>query len=384
MFATSKIELSRSAVEHNLSFIRNILGDKSRLSCVVKGNAYGHGYREYIPLIEANGVNHFSVFSADEAYEVQKNTTGDVELMIMGMVAGAGLEWAIEHGVHFFVFDLPRLREALKYAQRVGKPALLHLEVETGMNRTGLESEELWEAIELCREHSEHLQVRGLCTHLAGAESIANYYRIKEQQKVFRRTMSALKKHGVEPHSVHAACSAGAIRYPQTRFDLSRIGIMQYGFFPNRETLIHFLTKSEETDYPLERVLSWKSRVMDLKEVGAGEFIGYGTSYFTNRPTTIALIPVGYSHGFSRTLSNQGRVLIRGARLSVIGMVNMNMMAVDVTENIPAVERGDEVVIIGNQGDLELSVSSFSEYSDQVNYELLTRLPSEIPRLVVD
>ncbi len=384
MFATSKIELSSSAVEHNLDFIRNILGQKSKLSCVVKGNAYGHGYREYIPLLERNGVNHFSIFSANEAYEVQKNTTAEVDLMIMGMVAGAGLEWAIEHEVHFFVFDLARLREALGYAQRVGKAARVHLEVETGMNRTGLEPEKLWEAIELCREHPEHLQVRGLCTHLAGAESIANYYRIKEQQKVFRRTMNALKKHGMGPNMVHAACSAGAIRYPQTRFDLSRIGIMQYGFFPNRETLIHYLTKSEETDYPLQRVLSWKSRVMDLKKVGAGEFIGYGTSYFTNRPTTVALIPVGYSHGFSRTLSNQGRVLIRGARLSVIGMVNMNMMAVDVTENNPAVERGDEVVIIGNQGELELSVSSFSEYSDQVNYELLTRLPSEIPRMVVD
>lgn len=383
MFATSKIELSRSAVQHNLKFIKDLIGD-SRLSYVVKGNAYGHGYRQYIPLLEDNGVDHFSVFSADEAYEVQKNTKGEVELLIMGMVDGAGLEWAIDHGVHFFVFDLYRLKEALKYSKHLGKPAQVHLEVETGMNRTGLEPEELEQAIELCKQNPENVSIQGVCTHLAGAESIANYYRIKEQQKSFKRTLKALERKGISPPKIHAACSAGAIRYPQTQLDLSRIGIMQYGFFPNRETLIHYLTKTGETDYPLERVLSWKSRVMDLKHVDAGEFVGYGTSYFTNKPSTIALIPVGYSHGFSRTLSNQGRVLIRGSRFSVIGMVNMNMIAVDVTENDPAIERGDEVVIIGNQGDLELSVSSFSEYSDQVNYELLTRLPSEIPRLVVD
>jgi alanine racemase len=121
---------------------------------------------------------------------------------------------------------------------------------------------------------------------------------------------------------------------------------------------------------------------MSVKDVKAGEFVGYGTSYLANTDLKTALIPVGYGHGFSRSLSNQGRALIHGHRVAVIGMVNMNMMTVDIT-GLQGVQAGDEVVLIGQQGDLEISVSSFSEFSDLVNYELLTRLPLDIPRIVV-
>jgi alanine racemase len=160
-----------------------------------------------------------------------------------------------------------------------------------------------------------------------------------------------------------------------------RIGILQFGFFPTQEILVHYLSTKKNIEDPLKRVISWKTNVMDLKDVGAGKFIGYGTSFFTNVPTKIALIPVGYANGYSRNLSNQGKVLIHGKRFDVIGTVNMSMMAVDITE-CPEIQRGDEVVLIGNQGDLEISVSSFSNYSNLVNYELLTRLPSDIPRII--
>jgi alanine racemase len=173
------------------------------------------------------------------------------------------------------------------------------------------------------------------------------------------------------------------MRYPATHFDLVRIGILQYGFFPSREVQVEYMTKQEDSHtYPLRRLISWKSTVMDVKSVQTGEFIGYGTSYFANAPMRVASIPVGYSHGFSRVLSNQGRVLIGGTQAKVVGMVNMNLIQADVTE-IPEVHPGDEVVLIGRQGDQEISVSSFAEYSDQVNYELLTRLPRNIPRKLI-
>ena len=187
----------------------------------------------------------------------------------------------------------------------------------------------------------------------------------------------------VIPKQIHTACSAAALRYPKSQMDMVRLGIVQYGFFPNKEIYIEYLTKKKITEDPLRRLISWKSKVMDVKTVKAGEFVGYGTSYLANSNLKIATIPVGYSHGFSRSLSNQGRVLIHGQRVSVIGIVNMNMITVDVTK-IEHVKKGDEVVLIGKQGDLEISVSSFSEFSDQVNYELLTRLPQKIPRFIVD
>ena len=188
---------------------------------------------------------------------------------------------------------------------------------------------------------------------------------------------------GLQPDKCHTACSAAAMRYPDTRMDLVRIGILQYGFFPSRELQVELNHKRGIPLDPLRRIISWKSRVMDVKYVGAGEFVGYGTSYLANADMKIATIPVGYSHGYSRSLSNQGRVLIRGQRVVVVGTVNMNMISVDVTQ-VEGVEKGDEVVLIGQQGELEISVSSFSEFSDQVNYELLTRLPRDIPRKVVD
>jgi alanine racemase len=160
-------------------------------------------------------------------------------------------------------------------------------------------------------------------------------------------------------------------------------GIVQYGFFPTKEVLIHFLEKSKLKEDPLKRLLTWKTTVMDTKQVKTGDFIGYGTSFMASQPMKIATIPVGYSQGFSRSLSNLGRVLIRGQRVPVIGIVNMNMMTVDIT-GLDGVEKGDEVVLIGKQGDLEIGVSSFSEFSNQINYEILTRLPADIPRKVVD
>ena len=132
---------------------------------------------------------------------------------------------------------------------------------------------------------------------------------------------------------------------------------------------------------PLKRLITWKSTVMSIKEVAMGEFVGYGNNFMTNRPTTIALVPVGYSHGFSRALGNGGKVLIHGKTLPVIGSVNMNSITVDVTD-LTNVNKGDEVIIIGKQKKNEITVASFSEAVQQVNYELLTRLPHDIPRVI--
>lgn len=383
MLHTCRIEISQSALEHNFSFLRDMVSDDVQISHVVKGNAYGHGTAIYVPLAEKYGARHFSVFSADEAYRVQEHSTGECTVMIMGMLDNEQLEWAIEHDLEFFIFNENRLHKTLEFARKMGKKARVHIELETGMNRTGFQPEKMQQVTHFLIENREHLHFCGLCTHFAGAESIANYYRIKKQIINFKRATRVVSEKQFMPKRFHVACSAAAMRYPETQLNMVRLGILQYGFFPSREVLIDYLGKHEEDHYPLERILSWKSKVMDIKHVKSGEFIGYGTSYLANGDMKIAIVPVGYSHGFSRSLSNQGRVLIRGQRTSVIGMVNMNAMTVDITQ-VDGVELGDEVVLIGKQGDLEISVSSFGQFSDQVNYELLTRLPNDIPRLIVD
>lgn len=380
---TSVIEISKGALRNNLKFIRSIIGEECELSSVVKGNAYGHGIEDFVPLAEKSGIRHFSVFSVHEAIKVHETLHNSCEIMIMGMIPMDGMEWVIENNIQFFVFDLNRLNLALKTAKKVKKPARIHIEIDTGMNRTGFTRKEMKKVVEVLKKESEHLKFEGLCTHYAGAESIANHVRVKRQIKEFNQCNQWIRKQGLNPRICHTACSAAAMSYKQSRMDLARIGIMQYGFWPSKETMINYLSRQSTKEDPLQQVMSWKSEVMSTHLVKTGEFIGYGTSYMAENEMKIAVVPVGYAHGYSRSLSNQGRILINGHRISVIGLVNMNMLIADVTY-APETEIGDEVVLIGKQGDLAITVSSFGELSDQLNYELLTRLPRSIPRIVTD
>lgn len=387
MFHTSYIELSKSALQQNISFLKQFVGPDTTISGVVKSNAYGHGIEQFVPLAQECGLNDFSVFSAGEAYRVHSVSGDKCGIIVMGEILPEELEWLIEHDISFYVFEIERLREALLAAEKVGRPAHIHLLVETGMNRLGLTEQELKQAIAQISDSQEHLQLEGVCTHYAGAESVANYLRVHKQIEAFRDIKSHLTAQGIKPRYWHSACSAATLNYPQTHDDLVRVGISLYGFWPTEETRVLFLTEKSKQGLkrfrdPLKQVISWKSRVMAVKQVPQGQFVGYGTSYLATRSRVIALVPVGYYDGYSRNLSNLGRVLINGKRAGVIGMVNMNMMTIDITD-IPGVQRGDEVVLIGQQKRLRLTVTSFSDLANHLNYEILTRLPAEIPRVVV-
>lgn len=380
MFHTSYIELSQSAFENNFKFLKSVVNKNSIITSVIKGNAYGHGIEDFVKMAVKAGQNHFSVFSADEAFRC-KQVDKDLNIIIMGMLDNEEIKWAIENHIEFYIFELDRLYKSKEIAQEINKKALIHLELETGMNRTGLKADELEKAIKLLDDKS-WFTLKGLCTHFAGAESIANYVRIQEQIKSFAQQRKALEKRGIVAEKYHTASSAATLTYPETQMDMVRLGILNFGFWPSNETFIHCVKEKENKKDPLRRVLSWKSKVMSTKTVATGEFIGYGTTYMARDNMKIATVPVGYSHGYSRSLSNQGRVLVNGERVSVIGIVNMNMIVIDITD-VAHTKKGDEVVLIGNQGDISITVSSFSELSDQLNYELLTRLPQSIPRKIV-
>lgn len=380
---TSWLELSQSALDRNIRFLKDLLGSNVKFSSVVKGNAYGHGIEQYIPMAEQAGINHFSVFSGDEAARVHKVADKRSEIMIMGWLAPDVMRWAIKNDISFWIFDREKIDEAILSARHLGKKARIHLELETGMNRTGLSKQGLDYVIEKIIQNEDLIELDGVCTHYAGAESVANFVRVNRQISRFNRLYKHITSKGLNPRIRHTACSAAALNYPRTRMDMVRIGIMQYGFWPSIETYIQYFNGKDNRTDPLDRIIAWKSRVMSTKRVKEGEFVSYGTTYLALEEKEIAVVPVGYSHGYSRMLSNQGRVLIGGYRVGVIGMVNMNMLIADIT-SVPDVKVGDEVVIIGKQGDLEISVASFSEISNQVNYELLVRLPATTRRIVTD
>lgn len=385
MKESSYIELSKSALKKNIRYLKHRIGPKSKFISVVKGNAYGHGLEQFVPLAEECGVDHFAVFDCLEAERVYNKKKKTTELMIMGMIDSEDLKWAIEQRISFFVFDLFRLEKAILAARLVKEKARIHIELETGLNRTGFEREKLEKVRDLIISNMDVLEIEGICTHLAGAESIANFVRIENQLNRYRELCNWFKEWSIIPKAYHVACSAAALTYPETQMDAVRFGISQYGFWPSHETRMHNLL-SDNTKFlkdPLKRILSWKSYVMSVKTVKAGKFIGYGTSYMTNKSEKFAVIPVGYSAGFGRNLSNLGSVLIRGKLAPIAGMVNMNMIIANVS-TIPEVKKGDTVVIIGSQRKKTISVTSFADLSRYVNYEMLTRLPERIPRIIVN
>lgn len=384
MHHTSSLEISASAYNQNIEFIRTLIGSKPVISAVVKGNAYGHGIAQLVPIAEQVGVYHFSTFSSDEAREVLVSSSQSCEVMIMGMLQPEEIPDLIQLGIQFFVFDFERLEKAIEAAKSLKKKAQIHVEVETGFRRTGFEWEEREKLLKLLQDNHSHLELKGLCTHFAGAESAQNHTRILGQIEHFERFRNFFSENKLEFERLHTACSAATLLFPETHLDLVRVGITGYGFWPTRETfeLIKHQLPPENRN-PLKRLLTWKTQIMSLKRVNSGDYVGYGKSFEASQDMTLAIIPVGYSHGYGRNLSNHGQVLIAGKFCPVVGKVNMNAVAVDVSHLLNP-QSGDEVVLIGNQGENEITIGSFAENSDLINYEMLTRLPAQIPRKVVD
>lgn len=379
MNKTSIITLNESSVVNNVSFLQKRMGKKVRISAVVKANAYGHGIEQIVPLFEKAGIDHFSVFDYYEAMRVRKSLSGDATIMIMGWIDGKNIIDAVRNGFEFFVFTIERLEMALSASLKLGVPARVHLEAETGMNRSGLLFEEMKKGVAMLKQNPDNLTFAGFCTHLAGAESISNHLRIVHQLTRYKRILKMIAENGLEPEYRHVANSAASFVYPKSRMNLVRIGIMMYGFWPSTETFIYYIgNKANRTD-PLNRVLGWESRIMSIKEIRTGEYIGYGVSFLAQHDMRTALVPVGYASGYSRSLSNKGRVLIKGQRCDVIGMVNMNMIIADITL-LPDAAVGDQVIIIGKQGEMEIKVSAFSDISERLNYEVLTHLAQNIKR----
>jgi alanine racemase len=380
---SSRIELSQSALKQNINFIRKKTGPEAIFSSVVKADAFGHGINTFVPMAEKAGVRHFSVASGYEAWEVSQACTQDSSIMIMGILYDEDLEWVINQGIEFFVFDLPRLRKAKKVAEDTGKKAIIHLEVETGGNRTGLDESELDTALAILKKNREFLQFEGFCTHFAGIESLSNQFRIQKQLEKFEQLHKKTLDSGIIPQLRHTACSAAALAFPETVMDLVRVGTAQYGMWPSPDIYnLHLQQTGKKRDSPLKRVLTWKTDIMHIKKVKKDEFVGYGTSYQATQDMKIAVLPLGYSNGYPRTLSNKGEVIIRGKKAPVVGLINMNVFMVDVT-HIKDAKVGDEVVLIGRQKKQVISIRSFSEFTNAINNELVSRLPDAIPRINV-
>ncbi|MEQ9378682.1 MAG: alanine racemase [Imperialibacter sp.] len=380
---SSRIELSQSSLVKNINFIRKKIGPDVRISSVVKANAYGHGIAQFVKMAEKAGVDHFATASAFEAEEVLAAKSEKGGIMIMGILYDQDIEWAIENDIEFFVFNYARLPLVLETARKVGKQARVHVEVETGANRTGMNAKEFPKTLTFLKKNAQHIEFTGLCTHFGGAESFSNQFKITSQHKRYKDFLKECKQKGAMPEYRHIACSAAALAMPDTVYDMVRIGVAQYGFWPSPDIYYtHLQETGKPSDGALKRIFNWKTDVMDVRDVDPGEFIGYGTSYQATQKMKIAVMPLGYSNGYPRALSNRGQVLIHGKKAPIVGLINMNLFMVDVS-HIPGVEVGDEVVLVGRQNNNTINISSFTNVTQLINNEMLSRLPAAIPRKIV-
>jgi len=207
--------------------------------------------------------------------------------------------------------------------------------------------------------------------------------KIDKQKKRFEEFVKQCDKMNYKPESLHVASSAGSLSYPDTRYDMVRVGVAQYGHWPSPEIYYdHLNTENKTSDNTLKRVFTWKTDIMDVRKVEAGEFVGYGTAFQATHDMTIAVMPLGYSNGYPKALSNRGKVLIHGKKCPIVGLINMNLFMVDVT-HLENPQIGDEVVLVGRQKNNTIKLASFTEFTNLLNNEMLSRLPQVIPREVV-
>ncbi len=372
------VEISKDALRSNIAALSSLLEPGVLMAGVVKANAYGHGLKEVVPLFLEAGTRIFAVDSVGEA-AVVRALAPEATILVLGYTLREDLCQLVELNAHQVVYDPDTIRQLQEEAAKVGKRAAIHLKIETGTLRQGIWPTEIPAFAQLITS-CPHVELVGISTHFANIEESEDASFAEYQMSQFLKAYDLLKENGFDPQYVHTACSAAVILYPQTHGTLVRPGIAAYGFWPSRETrqLARHLGRRIE----LEPVLSWKTKIAQVKEAPMSAPVGYGCTEILRRWSKIAIIPVGYFDGFDRGLSSIGEVLVRGLHCRVVGRVCMNMCMIDVTE-VPRVSQEDEVVLIGRAGKNRMRADDIAQRLNTIHYEITTRINPLIPRVVV-
>jgi alanine racemase len=373
------VEINRSALMHNICQFRSLIGDSRKMTVVVKSNAYGHGLLEVSRLASQFGADWLGVNSLDEAREIRRGRI-ELPIILLGYVPLCELEEAVQNDLRLTVYNTETIDEIGKIASARETNAYLHIKTETGVHRQGIKGEDLIPFAEKILNYP-YLKIEGLSMHFANIEDTTDHGYAQYQLEKFKEYVNILGQNGINIPVKHVACSAATILFPETFFDMVRVGIGVYGLWPSKETYLSCI-KDEREPVDIKPVLTWKTRVVQIKEVQEGAFIGYGCTYKTTRPTKLAVLPVGYNDGYDRHLSNSSFVLIAGRRAPLRGRVAMNFITVDVTD-IPGVKLEDEVVLLGQHGQERITAEYLASLCGTINYEIVTRINPKIPRFVV-
>lgn len=362
------IEIDRQAIKKNYYMIRALISKKTQLMAVVKSNAYGHDLVPFAREMEKLGVDYLGVDSIVEGIALREAGI-ETPILVLGHTLPGRFSDAIRYNIEMTISD----KATLKALAPISRMISVHIKADTGMHRQGFGENEITAVLSVLKKH-KHITVKGLYTHFAVAKNPKFSEYTNRQLSIFTFWRDAFKNAGIYP-IVHASATSGALLFPNAHFDMVRIGIGMYGLWPSKE-----VRESKQDDIPLIPVLSWKTVVGEIKGVSKGSFIGYDLTKKLSRDTRIAVCPVGYWHGYRRSFSGIGHVLVKAKRARVLGRVSMDMVVVDCTD-IPGVRVGNEVVLIGRYGKEVLSADNLAEYANASNYEIITCLNPKIARL---
>jgi len=363
----SQVAINLDAVAANVRSIKALVRHDVSLMAVVKANAYGHGAPELARVAIRNGADHLAVANIAEALELRRAGI-DAPILTLGYAPAEAIPAAIESDVAVTVYDCEQGRQYQSAAADGLGTLSAHIKVDTGMGRLGVLP---GDAAELCRYASEQpaIELEGIFTHFSSADTDSQY--TAGQLSRFADLVTELKRLGFRFQYVHAANSAALLTQPSSHLNLVRPGLLLYGLNP--------LGRGKGAAW-LKPAMTWKTVIAQVKTMPGGSAVGYGNSYWTGGSETIAVLPVGYADGLRRAPRTWREVLVRGQRAPLVGRVSMEKTTVNVS-HISGARAGDEVVLLGKQGDDEISAEEIAAWVGSINYEVVTSIAPGLPRI---
>lgn len=382
----SEIELSKNNLIHNFKELKKIAKRGTKFAAVLKSNAYGHGQNEVAKILEPYA-DYFQVNSVAELELLRK--VSKKKTFVLGYVQKDDLPKALRLNCILSVFSLDQLKLVNEASKKLNmKPSAvaqraswarqeIHIPVDAYLGREGFMEDE-WDRFFNEIKKCKNLKLGGIYAHFANIEDTNNFTHATKQIKKYRQALEIAKKYGFKKLQTHISATSGLLVYEKNKGSNSivRLGIGIYGLWPSEH--IKYLYKGK---FELKPVLTWKTKIAQVKVLPAGRTVGYGLTYMTYTPTRVAVVPIGYADGYDRGLSNVAEVLVGGTRCKVIGRVAMNMFVIDVN-HLKSVAIEDEVVLLGKQGKSEITAEELAGKIDTINYEIVTRLSPTLPRIV--
>lgn len=364
------IEISKGAIKNNYNIFRNLIKSEVQLMAVVKSNAYGHELLSFSKYVSSLGADWLGVDSITEA-KTLRGAGIKKPILVLGYTLPIHFGLASSNNISLTVSSFAGLEALVKSKKKVS----VHLKFDTGMHRQGFYPDEAIKVCEIIKK-SGKINLQGTYTHFAAAKKPDSHQETEKQIAKFKQAVKIIQEQGFKP-IVHASATAGALNYPEAHFGMVRIGIGMYGLWPSPET-----QKTYKAKLKLTPTLTWKTIVSEVKWVDKGEEVGYDYTETLARKSLLAILPIGYWHGYWRAFSSKAFVLIAGQRCKVIGRVAMDMIVVDVT-NIQGIKVGDEVVLIGKQGKKEIPAGELAKLANTTHYEIVTKLNPLIKKVYI-